>query len=465
MLNQIYPLPMPLQILRPIDNLITNHLTLGISGFARAGKTIFITSLTQALLTADAWSKQRGQGPLAHFGPFERGELISARIRDDLHPQRPQFPFRAMRDAIATGSRWPEATTGVSHLIIDLEFRRDCWIGNGRKKLQLEIIDYPGEWLIDLPMLSMNYSEWSKECLNIAKLPERKLWVKPFWESLNNVENSHTDNEEKIIELSRFWREYLQHAAAAGYILNQPGRLLRPDHLRDSPILRLFPLPEEMQSTPLGQTINSRYQHYCQKVIRPFYEQTFSRMNRQVVLVDILRYLQLGEKPFNELQTGITQILASFRYGKGGALDWLKGIKTTHVLFALTKADHVVRGDRLNLEQLLRRMLAFVDEKNTLRATTLKHDVMALASIATTEDRKTISPPVREILYGLPAGYNELVQYDPGGIPLDMPPDWNEIQFQYLDFQPTKQLMQEPLYRGFPAINLGRALNFLIAED
>jgi predicted YcjX-like family ATPase len=56
-----------------LDSLMTKKITLGVTGFSRAGKTVFIGSLAQALLTSDSWVVRRGQGPLAQFGAFERG--------------------------------------------------------------------------------------------------------------------------------------------------------------------------------------------------------------------------------------------------------------------------------------------------------------------------------------------------------------------------------------------------------
>jgi uncharacterized protein len=30
-----------------------------------------------------------------------------------------------------------------------------------RPTLNLDIVDYPGEWLLDLPLLSLSFAEWS----------------------------------------------------------------------------------------------------------------------------------------------------------------------------------------------------------------------------------------------------------------------------------------------------------------
>ena len=236
----------------------------------------------------------------------------------------------------------------------------------------------------------------------------------------------------------------MQQAADNGFVFNQPGRALRPADLLHSPVLRLVPLPERLLHAGLGKGMNKRFEEYRKKVIKPFYKNHFKHMDRQIVLLDVLQALQRGESAFNELTNALKDTLQSFRYGKKGLLSWLTGIKTTHVLFAATKADHVTRGDRANLEGLVKRMLTLVDENGAIRSNVANFDVMALASICATEDRMTVKPPKREILFGQPADQKEAGQWDPGGLPLDMPPNWPEVHFQFLKFEP--QPMQDALH-------------------
>lgn len=456
-----------------VENLFTSKITIGVTGFSRAGKTVFITALAQALLTADAWSQRRGQGPLAQFGPMEREQFKYARIRDDIYSDLPQFPFRTVRNSL-TGhdTKWPVPTEGISRLVIDLDYslpESGSWYKNVKRKvkrnrhIQLELVDYPGEWLVDLPMLGQTYAEWSDLMLLQASKGLRCDWSVEYFEELNKIPSSQMFDEEVTIRLSELWTEYLQQAADNGLTRNQPGRLLRPDVLRHSPMLRIAPLPDQLRSNKLGAGMVKRFEEYKNKVIKPFYRDHFKNMDRQIVLMDVLRSIELGETAFNEMTETLKETLESFHYGSGGLMSWLGGAKTSHVLFAATKADHVVRGDRANLEQMLRRMLSLIDEYKHLRSQAAHHDVMALASVRATEDRMTINSPKREILYGLPEGEKNYGQWDPGGLPLDMPPDWSAVHFKYLKFAPAP--MPSALTEGFPAINLGKALNFLIADD
>ena len=40
------------------------------------------------------------------------------------------------------------------------------------RTLTLDIVDYPGEWLLDLPLLGKSYEQWSAESL--AQAPARR---------------------------------------------------------------------------------------------------------------------------------------------------------------------------------------------------------------------------------------------------------------------------------------------------
>lgn len=446
-----------------IDSLLIKKITIGVTGLSRSGKTVFIGALAQALVCADVWGQKRGQGPLAQFGLIECGLFRSARIRDDVHTHLPQFPFRKVRDSLAAKkSSWPQPTEGISRLVLDLDYWAQGWFKRLRT-VRIELIDYPGEWLVDLPMLDQNYAQWSEHTLALAKSAIRKSWSSAYFQRLGQISSDQKFDEEIAIALTDEWTDYLQQAADFGLSRNQPGRLLRPDSLRHSPVLRLVPLPAGLLKSDLGKGMAKRFKDYKKKVIKPFFKDHFSQLDRQIVMLDILRALQQGKPVFDELVETFREILPVFNYGKKNIFPWLVGTKITRLLFAATKADHVTRGDRANLEQMVKRMIALVDDRNEFRSKTENYGVISLASIRATEDRMTVDPPKREILYGQPADQEHAGQWDPGGLPLDMPPDWSAVFFEFLKFEPAA--MQEAISQGYPAINLGKSLDFLIGED
>ena len=218
-----------------------------------------------------------------------------------------------------------------------------------------------------------------------------------------------------------------------------------------------------LEKTALYKLMQKRFEEYKKKVITPFYQENFAKMDRQVFLVDVLSTLEKGEAVFSEMTEALQDVLKQFNYSKGGVLSKLGFAKTTHVLFAATKSDHVIRGDRKNLEEMLSKMLYLADDSNNVYGKVAKYQVMSLASVKATSDFMTTQAPKREILKGRPDGEIENALYDPGGLPLDMPPYWDDVNFVFYKFDP--QPMPDALQQGFPAINLGKALEFLIGDD
>lgn len=449
-----------------IDDLLAKNVRVGVTGFSRAGKTVFICALAQALLTASAWNGKRGQGPLAEFGPFECGRFSLARIRRK-RPSGgpPEFPLDKIRDAL-TGidARWPSRTQGISRLELELAVKPRGQFGKyWQGPVRLELIDYPGEWLIDLPMLEQEFSEWSEGVLTQATNSARVELSRDYMDWLEKQRSSKSATSAAADEAADLWGAYLRSAANSGLVFNQPGMAVCPDVTRDPQLFRLAPLHAGETSPDLFAAMSEKFTRYQNEVIRPFYKNHFAKIDRQIVLVDLLRVLEYGKNHFDDLLTAQRALIPAFRYSKGGPLDWIGGLRTTRVLFAATKADHVVRSDRENLANLLRKMLRWVDVDNELAWSTKAVDTMALCSVRATEDFRLKASPAREVLFGKPAAEEEDGHWDPGGFPLDMPPDWDAFAFKFLAFEPRP--MPEVHETGFPSIHLGRALNFLIGED
>lgn len=450
----------PLQ--RQINRLASKSVRLGVTGFARAGKTVFLCSVAQALLTATAWKSQRGHGALAGFGPFEREALRSVSIRDDIDPTLSQFPFREVRDCLlGQAAKWPDPTEGISQLVLDVEFEPKGFLRSvKRNHLLIYLVDYPGEWLMDLPMMAQSYSEWCEAMWKMAERGSRAALSQSFRDRVLSFADSQVPDEDDVSRMSELWSKYLKDAAERGLLVNQPGRMLRPDNFKGSAVLRFFPVPPGSENQELRKRLETRFKEYKSKIIKPFFEDHFARIDRQIVLLDVLRAIELGEEAFGEFEDALEQTLRVFNYSKGGVLDWLARRHTTKVLFAATKADHVVRGDRINLENLLRETLGRI--AYNLPSEVIEHDVRALASVRATEDYMTTRPPKREILFGKPAGQATAGHWDPGGLPLDIPPNWKAVNFEFLRFAPP--VTGSSSRKGFPAINIGKALEFLVGD-
>src|SRR5215472_6071411 len=161
---------MPLQA-RVLDRLTAltewarrGTIRLAVTGLSQSGKTAFITSLVQNLLGAAEQS--------ARLTPEDDGP--------------PQFPLRETVTALAADPpRWPASTIDMLRLPMALEFLPNGLLGRGRcAELRLEILDYPGEWLLDLPLLRQSYGEWSRATLALARRGVRAALARDWLDHL-----------------------------------------------------------------------------------------------------------------------------------------------------------------------------------------------------------------------------------------------------------------------------------------
>ena len=141
---------------------------LAFTGLSRAGKTVFITSLIHNLLSASQGSPRM---PLLKVVGEKR--LVSAKLESVGAQTLPRFPYTAnVAKMSARPPDWPERTTDVSEIEIDLRFTPGTTLSRlagdtGFMKLQL--VDYPGEWLLDLPLLGQSFAEWSRNTLALYR--------------------------------------------------------------------------------------------------------------------------------------------------------------------------------------------------------------------------------------------------------------------------------------------------------
>src|SRR4029079_18307254 len=231
--------------------------------------------------------------------------------------------------------------------------------------ITLRIVDYPGEWLLDLPLLNQSYAEWSRAALRLDQRGVRAEAAAEFLNFIGQHRHDEVASEETAKQAHDLYRAFLFRARDVhGLSLLQPGRFLCPGHLADAPFLWFAPLdvPDNANFAPntLGALMQERYDVYRREVVGRFYEDHFRWFSRQIVLVDVLRALLAGRDAFEDQRLALESILQSFRYGSGSLFSKLiRGPHIDKVLFAATKADHVPDIQRDHLAELLRNMAAF----------------------------------------------------------------------------------------------------------
>ncbi len=170
---------------------VDRHLRLAVTGLSRSGKTAFITALVNQLLNIHTGARL----PLLSAAREER--LLGVKRV----PQRdfgiPRFTYdEGLAQLYGQPPMWPTPTRGVSEIRLALRYRSNDSLLRHFKDtstLYLEIVDYPGEWLLDLPMLAQDlgplsplhrqhthFSELARECqlfVAIGGLPLRNAQV------------------------------------------------------------------------------------------------------------------------------------------------------------------------------------------------------------------------------------------------------------------------------------------------
>jgi len=156
------------------------HLRLAVTGLSRSGKTAFITALVNQLLSIHTGAR------LPLFSAVREERLLGVKRV----PQRdfgiPRFTYdEGLAQLYGSPPVWPTPTRGVSEIRLALRFRsRDSLLRHFKETstLYLEIVDYPGEWLLDLPMLAQDYLSWSRQMTGLLT-GQRQAWSEK-WRAL-----------------------------------------------------------------------------------------------------------------------------------------------------------------------------------------------------------------------------------------------------------------------------------------
>lgn len=446
---------------------------LAVTGLSRSGKTVLITSLVHNLLSA---LHNPNRMPLLKV--VGEGRLIAARLEAARAHRLPRFRYLDNIETMAgSAPDWPARTTDISETGVDVRFVPAGPVGRFLEQisgtpstLSVRIVDYPGEWLLDLPLLAQSFAEWSRATLRLYRKGVRAEAARDFLAFITDHPHHERASDEVAKQVHDLYCAYLVAARDRhGLSYLQPGRFLCRGSLADAPYLWFAPLdiPEGVDApapNTLGALMEERFEVYKREVVARFYEDHFRKFSRQIVLVDVLSALLAGREAFDDARLALESILQSFRYGSGSIFSRLMwGPHIDKVLFAATKADHVPDIQRDHLAELLRNMAAFpaIDVKSSNAAI----DVTALASvISTAEDTQEIDGQRVQVVVGRPVGSNRQAKFFVGNVPIRPPrPDaWGSAFLNVPVFEPPS-VYPSPV-DGIPHINLDLALEFLLGD-
>ena len=436
------------------------HIRLAVTGLSRAGKTVFTTSLIHFLRHL----RHEAHGSLLGIESVEGVEVQGSPSLD-----APLFPYQTVIDKLGgIRPQWPESTRSVSEIRLAIRYRpRQTLLRRGERTLYVDVVDYPGEWLLDLPLLGASFADWSRATLALCDAEPRRSRARPWLAFVAALDPAAGADAAVLREGARLYREFLQACRSEPPVLQllQPGRFLMPGDLDGAPMLELFPLapPDAGNATPaaLWAELERRFEAYKQHVVRQFYERHFSRFDRQIVLVDLLSVLEDGPAAYEDTRRAVAAILEHFQYGHGAWWTRLFSPRIDRLLFAVTKADRVSRSQSPLLRELLARM--FSEPENDIAFKGVAVKTLAVSALCCTQDvRCSVEGRPLSCVRGIPEGQEAERVVFPGQVPAEPPPPADWPDYAFMAFRPPR--LADVHSAALPQLKMFEVVRFLLED-
>ena len=413
-------------------------LRVGVTGLSRAGKTAFITSVAANLMARPA--------PRFALAPLGAGGV--ARFDQAGH----------LAALAADPPRWPERTGAVSLLALTATIDQSPLPS---RRVRVEFLDYPGEWLLDLPLLRLSFAAWSEGMLKRLEAPEFAPITREFLAFVRGLPARASAEEALAAAGTRLYRGMLQQLRDAGMAYLQPGRHLMPAPGPQPPWVEFFPM---LGNGPFASLLAKRYDAYVDAVRRDLASPLFAEVDRLVVLADVLSALHAGAAAFADTSAALSAAASALRW----RFSWTEAFAALtefrlpprvieRVAFVATKADHVADRQRGNLAALMKNLTHISGGPTTA--------YFAAASVRCTEDFVwTLEGRPVSAVRGRVLGQSVLTRSYPGEVP-DQPPDaafWVHPFLALPEFEPMR--LRDNGRDGVPNIGMDAVLQFLLGD-
>lgn len=451
------------------------NVRLGVTGLSRAGKSVFITALVHNLIHG-------GRLPLLDVAHSNR--LVKAYLEPQPDDGVPRFAYEDHVMDLVEEQEWPQSTRAISQLRLTIEYESASGWNRlfSEGKLHLDIVDYPGEWLLDLPLLGKDFNTFSREAFGNARNTQRKGIAKEFLDLASTVNPGAPANEGDAQKLSDAFKTYLAACRSDALALSTlpPGRFLMPGDLDGSPALTFAPLTNILDKAPDGSNqamMERRYEAYKTLVVKPFFREHITRLDRQIVLIDAMQAINAGSDAIADLEKSLVEILGCFRPGAGNLLTSLWQRRIDRVMIAATKADHLHHESHDRLEAVVNRLVGKATKASGFSNAAI--DTVALAAVRATREA-TLKDGGEDlpVVVGVPIKGEKIGRQTFDGkretaiFPGDLPesPDElfhtenTEVQ-RFVRFKPPKlEKTAEGVTLSLPHIRLDKTLEFLIGD-
>ncbi|PJG83192.1 YcjX family protein [Caviibacterium pharyngocola] len=463
-------------IQKELDDIINRGfdrtLRIAVTGLSRSGKTAFITSFINQLLSVN----QTDNSHLALFEAARNHSISGVKRIAQLNLNIPRFDYEAnIKDLMQTPAVWPQSTRGVSETRLAIRYQRRNGLMRHLKEkgtLYLDIFDYPGEWLLDLPLLELDYMQWSLQQQVLMNHEQRAESAKIWTEKLQKCDLNAVADEDILAQIAKDYTAFLADCKARGLHFIQPGRFVLPGELEGAPALQFFPLIhltptqwQQLKTTAKADSyfgvLNKRYDYYRRHIVNGFYRDYFSTFDRQVILADCLTPLNHSRQAFHDMQEGLHQLFGNFHYGKRTLLNRLFSPKIDKLMFIATKADHITNDQLPNLISLMRQLVQeggrYAEYEGIRTEYTAIAAIRATQQVTVNQNGKTF-----KAIQGVRSKDKQKVTLYPGSVPSKLPNNdfWQRQTFDFDQFEPQTLEVGEPI----PHLRMDAVLQFLLAD-
>lgn len=440
--------------------MLPQTVRVGVTGLARAGKTAFLTSVAANLLAFGA-----GRPVLPALTRRLDGRVMRVAIAPAGAEEVPRFDYgRHLAALAADPPRWPARTDAASLLALDLSVDQSAFgMPLPARRIRLELLDYPGEWLLDLPLLTLDYAAWSAQALRRLHAPETAPFAREFLSFAGSLP-ARASRDEALAETGHaLYRAALERLRDdAGLSLLQPGRFLMPPPGEAPPWMVFFPARGE---GGLVELMAERYARYVDAVRDDLVSPLFGNLDRIVVLADLLTALAHGPVAFADARDALAAAAGALRWRRSWAeivlaLSRLRlpPAAVERVAYVATKADHVAAGQRANLAELTRALTVGEGDGDVVATRLTAASVRCTQEATWLLDGRAVSA-----VEGRMPGKGRVRSY-PGEVPPG-PPDpgfWEHPFFELPEFEPPR--LPEGGRAGVPHLNLDVLVGFLLDD-
>jgi len=355
---------------------------ISVTGLSRSGKSMLFTTLI-TLLNERAKPNALHVLPLLQSLPVDEVERFEVRAIEGFN----NFPIQQALQHLQQ-QRWPEPTEQIYGFELVLQLRpRHLWDRTlarygAKRTVVLQFFDYPGEWLTDLPMLTLNYGQWCQQVVaQLGSGPQRSL-ASEWLDLVAQFDFESAPTAESVSELTQAYRKFLLEAKSKGLSLLQPSGFLLETTKFDWKNMGFVPLPTEIATDlkhPWFEVMNAHFLAYQTTWLTPLRQKYFMGFDRQIVLVDLLSGVAQGRSHLLQLKEALTRLADIFVLEqKHWWQQWL-GLnrKKNRVAFVATKADLLPRRFQKNLLHLLKEITQGAQAKYAQDEVDFEHFVVS----------------------------------------------------------------------------------------